>query len=202
MPLPAELSYAERTRIVRAFNDQWGEMEQELWGLSLKCREPLLNGHSPEVLEDLIWAIRTKWSVQFVRHEHKAPFALALASLDWPEGVFDEPARIPGDAAEYAVRRVGELVDRSRELEVPRREYSLAAKTLHFLEPWAVPAYDLNVRKALGIPGEGPRAYRLVAARVLALAREAGAEDCGWLGPLEPRTLVRGLDKCLWWLGR
>jgi hypothetical protein len=202
MPLPPELSYAERTRIVRAFNDQWGEMEQELWGLSLKCREPLLNGHSPKVLEELIWAIRTKWPVQGFRHKDKAPFALALASLDWPEGAFDEPAGIPGDAAEYAVRRVGELVDRSQELEVPRHEYSLAAKTLHFLEPWAVPAYDLNVRKALGIPGEAPRAYRLVAARVLALAREAGAEDRDWLGPLEPRTLVRGLDKCLWWLGR
>jgi hypothetical protein len=187
--------------MVHAFNDRYGEMERELWRLSEKCREPLLNGHSPEIVEDLIWAVKSRWRVLGVRLEEKALFAQALAGLDWSADLFEETSRVPDDAEEYAFRRVSTLVDRSQELGLRRREFSLASKVLHWLLPWRIPAYDAYIKKSLGVPGEPPRAYRLVTQQLFAWVREADAEDCEWLGSLEPRTPLRGFDKCLWWSG-
>ena len=198
---PSSLSCAERAGMVRAFNDRYGEMERELWRLSGKCREPLLNGHSPEIVEDLVWAVKSRWRVLGVRSDEKAPFAQALAGLDWTADLFEEPSRVPDDAEEYAFRRVCTLVDRGQEFGLRRREFSLAAKVLHWLLPWRIPAYDAAVKKSLGVPGEPPQAYRLVAKQLFASVREADGEDCEWLGSLEPRTPLRGFDKCLWWSG-
>ena len=87
-------------------------------------------------------------------------------------------------------------------LGVPRREYSLASKVLHWLMPWHVPVYDSFVRRALGVPvsWDHPQAHRTVAAEVFALAGTM-VEDSAWIGFLEPRSPLRALDKLTWWLG-
>ena len=86
-------------------------------------------------------------------------------------------------------------------LGVPRREYSLASKVLHWLMPWARPVYDSFVRRMLGVSvsWDHPQAYRKVATGVFALARTVTG-DSGWIGFLEPRSPLRALDKLTWWL--
>jgi hypothetical protein len=85
---------------------------------------------------------------------------------------------------------------------VPRREYSLASKVLHWLLPWQVPAYDSYVRRCLGVPAlwDHPQAYRKVAHDVFATSLGA-LGDLTWIGSVEPRSPLRAIDKCVWWLG-
>jgi hypothetical protein len=196
-----ELSRTERIETVKAFNARYGKMEQELWRLSKECRGPLLDGDSSNIVEEFVWAVKCRWRVLGIRWEERVPFAHALASLDWSANLFDEPLRVADDAEEYAFGRVTMLVDRSRDLGLRRREFSLASKVLHWLLPWRIPAYDAKIKKLLGVHGEPPNAYRLVTQQLFAYVRELPAEDREWLGPIEPRTPLRGFDKCLWWFG-
>jgi hypothetical protein len=56
---------------------------------------------------------------------------------------------------------------------VPRREFSLASKVLHWLLPYRVPAYDSYVCKSLGVRGADDhpeRAWREVAHKILGAA--------------------------------
>jgi hypothetical protein len=58
-------------------------------------------------------------------------------------------------------------------LGVPRREYSLASKVLHWLMPWRVPVYDSFVRGTLGVPGawDHPKAYRKVTSEIFTMTQ-------------------------------
>jgi hypothetical protein len=155
------------------------------------------------VLEALIWTIKSWWGLQGVRSETKALMATALAhSMTWSPDLFRPVPEYGPDCAREACERVAELVSRSMLLGVPRREYSLASKVLHWLMPWRVPAYDSYVRRALGVPTswDHPEAYRKIAAEVVTMACTM-TEDPAWIGPLEPRSPLRALDKLAWWLG-
>jgi hypothetical protein len=83
-----------------------------------------------------------------------------------------------------------------------RQEYSWTSKTVHWLLPWRVPAFDKNVRNYLRVPKgwDNKRAYGEVARRIFALARQESPEPA-WAGPLQPCTPLRALDKWLWWDG-
>jgi hypothetical protein len=72
--------------------------------------------------------------------------------------------------------------------------------------PWQVPAFDSYVRKSfrIGEPENWQRnrdTYRLITRRIFEDVRDVAAEDPGWLGSIEPKTLVRGFDKYHWWRG-
>lgn len=101
-------------------------------------------------------------------------------------------------------RRIGRQgVASAKELSgSSREEYSWTSKTVHWLLPWRVPAFDEKVRDYLGVPKgwDLERAYGEVARRIFALAREEPPEPA-WAGPLEPCTPLRALDKWLWWDG-
>ena len=56
------------------------------------------------------------------------------------------------DRAGFASDRVAKIVRRSMSMGVPRREYSLAFKVLHWLMPWRVPVYGSFVHGMLGVP--------------------------------------------------
>jgi hypothetical protein len=197
------LADSQRAEAVAAFDSRFGEMERVLWYLSKNCRAALLAGESSPVIESLVWAIKSWWGVMGVRSEAKAQMSSALAvAVDWSPALFDPlPSFEPG-AADRAAGWVDELVGRSMEMGVPNRLYSLASKVLHWLLPWQVPAFDQAVRAAVGVPGawDLPRAYRQVAIRMFAMARVVDP-DAAWIGPLEPRSPLRALDKCTWWLG-
>jgi len=194
---------AVRAAAVSLFDARYGEMEQVLWLLSVNSRPGLLAGESSPALEALVWTVKSWWGVQGVRFETKAQMARALAeSMAWSPDLFGPVPGYGPDGASFACERVAELVGQSMSLGVPRREYSLASKVLHWLMPWRVPVYDSFVRSALGVPAswDHPEAYRKVSAEIFALAL-AMAEDSAWTGSLEPASPLRALDKLTWWLG-
>jgi hypothetical protein len=199
-------AYAERTKAIHAYDEHWGELDRLLWCLSQNCREALLNGERAPVIDKFIWVVVHHWNVRGVKGEEEATFADALVGLGWSSDQFQVPPRVADDAEEYAFHLVTTLVDRSYELGLRRREYSLASKVLHWLMPWQIPAYDSYVRKSfrIGEPEDSQRnrdTYRLITRRIFADIRDVAAEDPGWLGLVEPKTLVRGFDKYHWWRG-
>ncbi len=198
-----DLSDSERATAVSEFNRVFSEMDRALWCLSRNCRGPLLNRRNAPVVEALVWTVKSWMGVQGVRSETKTLMAEALATLDWSADLFEETSHAPDGADSYACDRVSTLVNRSISLGVSRREWSLASKVLHWLLPWRIPIYDSFVRGSLGIPStwDHPAAYRELTQKVFRAARELEARDSAWLGTIEPRSPLRGLDKCLWWRG-
>ena len=194
---------AERAAAVAMFDARFGEMERVLWWLSVNARPGLLAGESSPALESLVWTVKSWWGVMGVQSGTKTLMARALAeSISWSPGLFGPvPDYGPGRAG-FACERVAETVSRGMSLGVPRREYSLASKVLHWLMPWRAPVYDSFVRKTLGVPGawDHPEAYRKVAAGIFAMARTMTG-DLAWIGSLEPASPLRALDKLTWWLG-
>jgi hypothetical protein len=197
------LSVSDRAEAVAAFDRLYGEMERALARLAWHCREPLMEGRSTPVVESLVWTVKSWWGVQGVRTETQTVMAEALATLDWPSGLFDPLTQVPFGAPGDAYARVSALVGRGQALGLVRREFSLASKVLHLLLPFRVPVYDSFVRTSLGIPTgwDHPAAYRQMSEEVFAAARAFEGDDPGWLGRIEPASPLRGLDKCLWWLG-
>lgn len=198
-----DMPASDRARAVEAYNANFGEMDRVLWFLSMNCRGPLLRGRSAPVVETLIWTVKSWWGVQGVRSETKTLMAQALAALEWSNDLFEAPSRVPDGAESDAYRLVANLVTRSVSMGVPRREFSLASKVLHWLLPWHIPVYDSFVRQSLGIPSawDHPKAYHQIVRSVFRVVRESEGRESAWLGPIEPRSSLRGLDKCLWWLG-
>jgi hypothetical protein len=198
-----ELSDHELAEAVSEFNTRYGEMESVLWCLSAHSRAALLDHDDAPVIEALIWTIKSWWGVQGVRHATKSAMARALVTLDWSADLFEPVDMPPADGEEYAVNRVSTLVQQSIAMGVPRREYSLASKVLHWLLPWHIPVYDSFVRESLGIPEacDLPEAYARVASGVFRAARNVTAANPAWMGSLEPRSPFRAFDKCLWWFG-
>jgi hypothetical protein len=199
----AELSVSQRTEAVAAFNARFGEMEKALWCLSRHCRPALIAGHSTEVVEALVWTLKSWWGVQGVRAQTKVQMAEALVhAVRWSERLFDETIQLGPSAEAFAFDSVTALVEHSMVLGVPRREFSLASKVLHWLLPWRVPVYDAFLRQFLGVPTswDHPQAYRRVVRQAFAMTSAAG-QDLVWAGSIDPITPLNALDKCLWWLG-
>jgi len=199
----ADYTDSQLAEAVSEFDARFGETERVLWCLSAGSRASLLAGESSAVLEALVWTIRSWWGVQGVRSETKAQMGRALAqSLTWSPDMFGPVLEYGLEAAENACDRVAELISRSMSLGVPRREYSLASKVLHWLMPWRIPVYDSFVCGMLSVPAswDHPQAYRKVATEVFALAGTMTG-DSAWTGSLEPRSPLRALDKLTWWLG-
>lgn len=198
-----ELSECELAEAVRNFNARYGEMEKVLWCLANHCRTALLNHDEARVLEELVWTIKSWWGVQGVRRETKSTMAQALLTLDWSPELFEPVDAPPADGEEFAAKLVAALVQRSMEMGVPRREYSLASKVLHWLLPWRIPVYDSFVRLSIGIPEawDHPEAYARIVRELFPTARNLTVPNPTWTGSLEPRAPFRAFDKCLWWFG-
>jgi hypothetical protein len=198
-----DLSEPDRAIAVREFDSAFGEMESALWCLSTNCRSALIAHESSPVIEALVWTVRSWWGVQGVRSESKVLIAEALAAQEWSADLFSEYVGPPSEAIEFACDRVSDLVARSMLLGVRRREFSLASKVLHWLLPWRIPVYDSFVRSYLKIPAgwDHPDAYQKIAAEQFAAAAQLADSSAAWLGSTEPKSYLRAIDKCLWWLG-
>jgi len=197
------LPVAQRAEAVGEFDARYGEMDRVLWCLSRHCRPALIQGSASPAVESLVWTIKSWWGVQGVRSETKALMASALAeAVTWSPDLFDGQFSPGVTAEEFAFTSVSAVVHAGMRLGVPRREFSLASKVLHWLLPWRVPVYDSFVRQYLGVPAswDHPQAYRRVVRDVYAMAREM-ASDMSWAGTTEPLSPLHALDKCLWWLG-
>ena len=193
------LTASQVAEAVSKYNNIYGEMDKALWCLSRHCRNSLLEGRDIEVVETLIWTVKSWWGIQGVRTETKTLMAQALARMEWSAELFDETTEISENAVSFAHHRVSALV-----LELPRREFSLASKTLHWLLPWRIPVYDRSVRQSLGISKDPPNpfsAYRETTQKLFSLARKFEAENPSWMGEIDPKSPLRALDKYLWSLG-
>ncbi|WP_142253994.1 hypothetical protein [Mycobacterium sp. NS-7484] len=202
---PDEASDDELAEAVGKFDELYGEMESALWCLSTNSRTSLLHGDggSP-ILKELVWTIRSWWSVQGASRETGPAMARALVTLEWSPELFEPVDTPPVDGEANAVQRVIALVEQSRAFGAPRREYSLASKVLHLLSPWRIPVYDSFVRSHLGIaePGDRPEeTYARVAHEIFRAARNVTVANPAWMGDQEPRALFRAFDKYYWWIG-
>jgi hypothetical protein len=185
------------------FDARFGEMEQVMWLLSVNSRPALLAGENSPAMEALVWTVKSWWGVQGVQSQTKVQMARALAeSIAWTPDLFGPVLEYGPDRVPFACEQVAALVGRSMALGVPRREYSLTSKVLHWLMPWRVPVYDSFVRNSLGVPAswDHPEAYRKVSTEIFALAC-AMTGDSAWTGSLQPASPLRALDKLTWWLG-
>lgn len=193
----------ERTEAVRAFDSTYGHMERTLWTLSQACRPFLLRGEESPVIDGLVWTLKSWMGVQGVRSETKRAMGAALASLRWAPSCFEESYLPRGEAETFACAVVADLVVKSMERGVARREYSLASKVLHWLMPWRVPIYDAFVRAQVGVPEawDHPAAYRKICDTLFARVHEMSQGDMSWVGTVNPRSRLHGLDKWLWWAG-
>lgn len=200
---PREVPESRRADAVSAFDAKYGDMDQALWCLSRHCRPALLAGESSPVLEKLISTVRTWWPVRAPAHTDLYMTAAITEVIGWSPGVFRPTSAFGSEAVDFAVELVDKVVASTKELSGSgRREYSWTSKTMHWLLPWRVPAFDQIVRDYLGVPKgwDLKRAYGEVARGILALAREEPLEPV-WAGPLEPCAPLRALDKWLWWDG-
>jgi hypothetical protein len=92
--------------------------------------------------------------------------------VTWSPELFDGRF-IPGETAEeFAITSVSAVVNASLRLGVPRREFSLVSKVLHWLLSWRMPVYDSFVRQYLDVPTSWghPQAYRRVVKDVYTVA--------------------------------
>lgn len=163
----------------------------------------MLAGKSSPVLEKLIGTIRIWWPVRAPASTDPYMAAAITEAIDWSPDVFRPTSAFGSEAVDFAVELVDKVVASTKQRSGSwRREYSWTSKTVHWLLPWRVPAFDKNVRVYLGVPSwdDPERVYGEVARRIFALAREEPPEPA-WAGPLEPRTRLRALDKWLWWDG-
>lgn len=193
----------EVRRGVETFNARYAEMERALWCLSRAAAEALLAGKGSPVVEEFIWVIKSWMGIQGVRKETKTIAAAALRDLDWDQRLLEPSTDLEADGKRFAVERVASFVERMRSRGVPRREWSLASKVLHWLMPWRIPVYDSFVKNRLHIseavlPEE---AYRRIVQAEFEAAQRLLSEDRQWFGSVEPRSPFRALDKYLWWSG-
>jgi hypothetical protein len=193
----------EVARGVEVFNARYGEMERALWHLSRAAADDVLDGEGSPVVEELIWVIKSWWGIQGVRRETKTMAAAALRDFHWDQRLFEPSTDLGVSGMQFAVERVADFVKRMTAHGVPRREWSLASKVLHWLMPWRIPVYDSFVKNHLNISESVPpkEAYWRIVQAEFEAAQRLLREDRQWLGSTEPRSPFRALDKYLWWSG-
>lgn len=183
---------------VDAFNATYGEMDRALWCLAKYARLDLLRGQDTAVIAALVRTIKEWWGIQGARNDIDVIASRALIRQPWTEDLLTDQFEPSGER--FAVERVEGLVEAMYASGAERRELSLASKTLHWLMPWRVPAYDSYVRKVIGV-GESRTAYGEVVRHVFRTARRHAGADSRWMGEIDPRAAIRACDKCFWWRG-
>jgi hypothetical protein len=140
--------------------------------------------------------------VQGVERAVKAIAPEVLAEFEWTRAILDEGAFAQA-TEDFATERVSRLAKRMKELGARRREFSLSSKVLHWLLPDRVPVFDQFVRDIVEVPRswQACDAYKKVVEWEFESARKLMNADSSWMGDLEPRFLLHGRDKYLWWKG-
>jgi hypothetical protein len=202
-PMATEIPTPESVlRAVDVFNMRYGAMESALWSLSLRARESILTGETL-LTEVLVWTVKCWWGIQGTRHGTAALAAAAIRRLALDRGAFRNTF-VDSDTEEHdCIHMISVVLTTMRESGVPRMEFSLISKVLHWLMPWRLPPYDSLVRRRLGIPsaaspfdayGRIVRWHRATTALLLSM-------DNSWMGSIEPMTPFRALNKFLWYEG-
>ncbi len=173
--------------------------EAVLWSSACAVRQQLLQGEDSRLF-GFVCSVRDGWNVRGASDSTCAIAAAVLKSMPWsPEDfsdVFDETGR----SEEYALRTVSEVLSELERRGAARQERSLTTKMLHWLMPWRIPVYDSFVCKGLRTDSSSFEvSYPDLVKWEYATARELVPAKRDWIGPNEPRSPLRALDKYMWW---
>lgn len=192
-------------RAVEAYNKArgCGDEDAKLWSETARARSLVLGSNdSPEApteIAEYAEAVRFWGSIQGVFRDDYSKVARALwfnpiRSAIWAmrEGtILTTPLTGIIQLEEGLVREM--LIG-----GVARKHYSWASKMLHFLLPATVPIYDSFVREYL-MTTDGIEGFAEIVARARECVHELLLHEAYIVGNLEPKTLLRALDKFYWW---
>ncbi len=190
--LPDVPSAEQVAEAVEAYNRKFGVEDKRLWALAQKTIQELQSSGCQASAEGFVWAVRRWGSIQGARSSYKTAMARALVDLQIPRyTVMDR---------DICVQLWMKLVTLAQHHGVERRESSWASKILHWLLPHQVPIYDAFVRRYLGEGNrEGELAYRTIVMWEYMVADKLTPVRDQVVGEIEPRTLLRAIDKFVWW---
>jgi len=183
---------------VKAYNQRYGREDEALWHQVHVARDAVIS-RNQDALGSFVWRIKVWGRIQGVRHTDRPAMVRALLSLDMDldseEDVFSK------EEAETVAKRLADLVTASRAEGVKARHFSWSSKILHWLQPRRFPIYDRLVRVHLACDGKDPsESYRRIVSWQFEAARRLLQDRDAIVGDVHPRTLLRALDKYLWWV--
>jgi hypothetical protein len=194
-------SSSEVARAVDEFNGKFSCGEGKLWN-SAQCAWQSLqsspSGPDPAPLNEFVWAVKTWGRIRGVREDEKSLVAKALVGMQG-QLVTLKGKLFAHTEDRIAVQLVQYLVDGICRQGIKSEHYSWASKILHWLLPDHIPVYDEVVRRVLGVRHKKPSlAYQMIAQWEYTCVNQL---ESTVVGQTLPRTLLRAIDKYLWWVG-
>ena len=198
---PADLALtSEHVRDgVKAYNERFASLEVELHGIARDAQEALSEGsRGGDVV--LRFARKVNAWGRIRASSGTWPMARdAVEALPWND-LRQLDREFTDGRADLVVDLCEQVVAGIRERGGRRREYSYTSKMLHWLWPEQVPVNDTYVREVfLGIDGQGREPYRQLVLWTFQRARELEPFESDVVGDVPPRTLLRAIDKAVWW---
>ncbi len=196
-----------RNAVVRYNNERGcGDEDANLWEDTADARELLLEPNdsigTPVEIEAYVEAVRLWGSIQGVS---RSDYPMAADAL------WGGPVRttirglsrwtIVTAAITDVIRLEETMVKAMVNSGIPKKHYSWASKMLHFLLPATMPIYDSFVLGYLGA-SDGIHGYSEIAVTTQRCATELAPYEAEIVGDIEPRTLLRAIDKFYWWEGQ
>jgi hypothetical protein len=187
----------------------WVGLDNETWRVSLHAQHALEefvpnNIALPDTIKVFAWHIAKWGNIRTYKKKESESFIAAASGL-WElrheiVPFFHVTFRSDAEPHPEEVCRLWEvLVQAMTKYGIPKQQYSWSSKMLHWLVPTCFPIYDSVIRKRLHISGHfGRRAYREIISTEYDYARSLLDEADSVVGAIEPRTLLRALDKYLW----
>jgi len=181
---------------VEAYNAQFAAVDLRLYRLSKKTSLDLNDHRGVERMEEFVRAVNG-WGRTHARRADYPRAAEAALKLPWESlGTRSFDGKRAGQVVEFCDHLVLGIKSRGGQ----RQEWSWGSKIAHWIAPAQVPIYDQNVRDWLRLSGTGRSAYEEIVWELFEEAAHLASEEREIVGNVEPRTLIRAIDKTLWYL--
>ena len=192
-------TWEEVAKGVSEYNSKYGKEDASLWpaapGAAWYLSQPSYNSR----LEGFVWDVKKWGRIQGVSLSDRPAAAKALWALRTQIQELKERS-FRDVQPQVVVSLLEELVRTMQREGIRRDEYSWASKILHWLLPSLAPVYDSVVRDAFRLPTIGIRAYSSIVKWEYNCAVRLEPHGEKLFGDIEPRTLLRCIDKYLWWI--
>jgi hypothetical protein len=188
----------EIAKAVGEFNSKFSCGEKQLWDSAQDAWKSLQSSRPDTApLKTFVWTVKSKGSIQGVTPSDNDEVSKTLLSMKGELTKLKQKAFDPAQAnrpVDLVQRLVDGMFDATKS-----EHYAWASKILHWLLPNHIPIYDSLVREKLKIGCVRRQAYRLIAQWEYDCARLLEPHEQQVVGQQEPKTLLRALDKYLWW---
>ena len=198
-----EIPSTESLRVaVAEYNQQYGEKDRFLWALATQTHQILQSDKSEEVVETFIWTIKRWWGLQGVFFQDRSAMVKAVIALKTSD-INNKTEDFSNSLIDVQVGLVTDLVSLSKKNGALKGHFSWASKILHWLYPNKVPVYDAIARKSIApLKREGADAYREITKWEFDVSKLLGSQREEFIGNVGPYTMLRVLDKYVWWEGK